>query len=44
LARGGAEVTLHDPLALHLVVGLVLQRLEFLDGLTRPRDDFFVLW
>jgi hypothetical protein len=43
LARGGAEVTLHDPLALHLIVGLVLQRLEFLDGFTRPRDDLFVL-
>ena len=43
LARGGAEVALHDALALHLVVRLVLQRLEFLDGLARPRDDFFVL-
>ena len=43
LAGGGAEVALHDPLALHLVVGLVLQRLEFLNGLTRPRGDFFVL-
>jgi hypothetical protein len=43
LARRGAEVALHDALALHLVVRLVLQRLKFLDGLTRPRDDFFVL-
>ena len=37
LARGGAEVALHDPLALHLVVGPVLQRLEFLEtGLRGP--------
>jgi len=43
LARGGAEVALHDPLALRLVVRLVIQRCEFLDALTRPRDDFFVL-
>ena len=38
LTRGGAEVALHDALALHLVVRLVFQRLEFLDGLTRLRD------
>ena len=43
LARGGAEVPLHDALALHLVVGLVLQRLEFLDRLSGLRDDLFVL-
>ena len=43
LARGRAEVALHDAPALHFVVGFVLQRLEFLNGLTRPRDDFFVL-
>jgi hypothetical protein len=43
LAGGGAEVALHDPLALHFVVGLVLQRLKFLNGLSRPRDNFFVL-
>jgi hypothetical protein len=42
LARGGAEVALHAALALDLVVGLVLQRLEFLDRLSRLRDDLFV--
>ena len=36
LARGGAEVALHDALALHLVVRLVVWRLEFLTGLRGP--------
>lgn len=43
LARGSAEVALHGALALHLVVSLVLQRLEFLDGYSQLGDDFFVL-